>query len=70
MESWFCLRLGMLGFIITMLSVGFSIFTKSDNESLLGLLLIYSLNLSDDVIRAVQSYVRVEKSMISVERVL
>lgn len=52
-EGWFILVLIGLMYIVNMFTIGFSMFSATTNPSYLGLLLIYVLNLNDELFQFV-----------------
>jgi hypothetical protein len=52
-EGWFILALIGLIFIVNTFTIGFSMFSPTTNPSNLGLLLIYVLNLNDELFQFV-----------------
>lgn len=62
--------MAMFSFIINMSALAFSILSDNENASLIGLLLTYANQLSDDIVSFAFSYANLELRMISVERVL
>ena len=69
LENWFALRLQFLGFVINLTAIGYSIFNGSDDASILGLLLTYSMNLNGEIIATSSNFAFSETQMVSVERV-
>jgi hypothetical protein len=52
-----------------MTAIGYCMLSDNENPSLAGLLLTYSLTLSDDIIDTIFSFTYLETKMVSVERV-
>jgi hypothetical protein len=52
-----------------MTAIGYCMLSDNENPSLAGLLLAYSLTLSDDIIDTIFSFTYLETKMVSVERV-
>lgn len=46
----------MLSFVINMSAIGFSLFVDDVNSSLLGLLLVYTINMSENMLETTESY--------------
>jgi hypothetical protein len=69
LENWFALHLAFLSFLVNMPCIAFCMFNNTSNPSLVGLLMVYALSLSDDIIGLVLSLTDFETKLVSLERI-
>ena len=50
LEGWFGLTLGLMGLFVNMPCIAYCLLGSNENPSLIGLLMVYALTLSDQII--------------------
>jgi hypothetical protein len=69
LENWFSNILSLLSFFVNMPCIAYCMFNNSSNPSLVGLLMVYALSLSDSMIDLTLASAFFETKLISIERV-
>jgi ATP-binding cassette subfamily C (CFTR/MRP) protein 1 len=65
LENWFCNVLGFMSYLINMPCIGYCMLSNNTNPSLMGLLMVYALSLSDCMVSMTLSSAYFETKLVS-----